>query len=162
MPNILVGLMNLWHIRGGFLRGSDGKGSACNAETWVRSLSWEDPLEEGWQPTPVFLPVESPQLEEPGKLQSMGLQRVGHEWLSTAEQLEIFLELATALLWHCSPGWVLPFSQIHVSSFNFFVCFCLQRARELSEFLSCILPREFSWPCGSNSSPHACSLGANH
>ena len=24
-------------------------------ETWVRSLVWEDPLEEGMQPTPVFL-----------------------------------------------------------------------------------------------------------
>ena len=29
-------------------------------ETWVRSLAWEDPLEEGMQPTPVFLPRESP------------------------------------------------------------------------------------------------------
>ena len=28
-------------------------------ETWVRSLGWEDPLEEAWQPTPVFLPGES-------------------------------------------------------------------------------------------------------
>ena len=25
----------------------------------LRSLGWEDPLEEGWQPTPVFLPGES-------------------------------------------------------------------------------------------------------
>jgi len=29
-------------------------------ETWVHSLGWEDPLEEGLQPTPVFLPGESP------------------------------------------------------------------------------------------------------
>ena len=28
-------------------------------ETWVWSLGWEDPLEEEWQPTPVFLPGES-------------------------------------------------------------------------------------------------------
>ena len=28
-------------------------------ETWVRSLGWEDPLENEWQPTPVFLPGES-------------------------------------------------------------------------------------------------------
>ena len=28
-------------------------------ETWVRFLSWEDPLEEDMQPTPVFLPGES-------------------------------------------------------------------------------------------------------
>ena len=26
---------------------------------WVRSLSREDPLEEAWQPTPIFLPGES-------------------------------------------------------------------------------------------------------
>ena len=28
-------------------------------ETQVQSLGWEDPLEKGWQPTPVFLPGES-------------------------------------------------------------------------------------------------------
>ena len=31
----------------GFPGGSDGKESTCNAETWVQSLGWEDPLEEG-------------------------------------------------------------------------------------------------------------------
>ena len=34
----------------------------------------------GGHPTPVFLPGESSWIEEPGKLQSMGLQRVGHDW----------------------------------------------------------------------------------
>ena len=53
-------------------------------ETWVRSLGWQDPLEEAWQPTPVFLPGESPWTEEPGELQSMGWQRVVIERLSTA------------------------------------------------------------------------------
>ena len=28
-------------------------------ETWVQSLSWDDPLEKGIQPTPVILPGES-------------------------------------------------------------------------------------------------------
>ena len=28
-------------------------------ETWVQCLGWEDPLEEAWQPTPVFSPVNS-------------------------------------------------------------------------------------------------------
>ena len=32
----------------------------------------------GWQPTPVFLPGESPWTEEPGRL-LMGLQRIGHD-----------------------------------------------------------------------------------
>ena len=43
-------------------------------ETWVQSL--EDPLERAWQPTPVFLPGESPWTEEPGRLQYMESQRV--------------------------------------------------------------------------------------
>ena len=47
-------------------------------ETCVQSLGWEDPLEEGMQPTPVFLPGESPWTEDPGGLKSMGSQRAGH------------------------------------------------------------------------------------
>ena len=46
-------------------------------ETWVRSLGWGDPLEEGVY-SPVFLPGKSPWTEEPGWLQSLGSQRVGH------------------------------------------------------------------------------------
>ena len=38
----------------GFLGGSDGKESVCNAGDLVQSLSWEDPLEKGRLPTPVF------------------------------------------------------------------------------------------------------------
>ena len=49
-------------------------------ETWVRSLGWEDPLGKAWQQTVVFLPGEPPWTEEPGGLQSMGLQRVRHDW----------------------------------------------------------------------------------
>ena len=49
-------------------------------ETWVRSLGWEERWRRAWQPTPVFLPAESPWTEEPGGLQTMGLQRVGHDW----------------------------------------------------------------------------------
>ena len=47
-------------------------------ETWVLSLDWEDPLAEGMQPTPVFLP--GGQIPNPGGLQSMGSQRVWHDW----------------------------------------------------------------------------------
>ena len=39
-------------------------------ETWVQSLGWEDPLEEGIEPTPVFLPRESPRTEEPNSNKS--------------------------------------------------------------------------------------------
>ena len=48
-------------------------------QTSVRSLDWEDPLHEGMATTPVFLTGESPQTEEPGRLQSMGSQKVGHD-----------------------------------------------------------------------------------
>ena len=48
-------------------------------ETLIRSLSWEDPWRKAWQPTLVFLPGESPWTEEPGGLQSLGSQRVGHD-----------------------------------------------------------------------------------
>ena len=48
-------------------------------ETWVRSLGWKDPLEEGMQPSPVFLLGISPWTEEPSRLQSMGSQRVRHD-----------------------------------------------------------------------------------
>ena len=45
-------------------------------KTWVRSLGWEDPLEEDMAtPPPVCLPGEPPWTKEPGELQSMGFQR---------------------------------------------------------------------------------------
>jgi len=37
------------------------------------------PWRRAWQPTPVFLPGESPWTEEPDGLLSVGLQRVGHD-----------------------------------------------------------------------------------
>ena len=48
--------------------------------TWLRSLSWEDPLEEEMAPHSSVLAWEIPWPEEPGGLQSMRLQRVGHDW----------------------------------------------------------------------------------
>ena len=45
-------------------------------ETWVRSLGWEESLEEGMASHSSILPVESPWTEEPVGLQSMGSQRV--------------------------------------------------------------------------------------
>ena len=47
-------------------------------ELWVRSLGWEDPLEEGMATNSNILAWRIPWVEEPGGLQSMGSQRVGH------------------------------------------------------------------------------------
>ena len=49
-------------------------------ETWVQSLSWEDPLEEGMATHSSILAWRIPWIEEPGRLQSMGLQRVRQDW----------------------------------------------------------------------------------
>ena len=48
-------------------------------ETWVLSLGWEAPLEEGMATHSSILAWSNPMdMEEPGRLQSMGLQRAGH------------------------------------------------------------------------------------
>ena len=52
---------------------------------WVQSLGEEDPLEEvmaAHSRTPAW---RSPWTEEPGRLQSVGSQRVGHEWVTNTE-----------------------------------------------------------------------------
>ena len=49
-------------------------------ETWVWSLSWEDLLEKGKVTHSSFLAWRIPWTEEPGRLQSMVSQRVGHNW----------------------------------------------------------------------------------
>ena len=47
-------------------------------ETWVQSLGWEDPLEKGMATHFSILAWRIPWTEDPGRLQSMGFQRVGH------------------------------------------------------------------------------------
>ena len=46
-------------------------------EIWLRSLGWEDPLEEGMATHSSILAWRIPGTGEPGKLESMRLQRVG-------------------------------------------------------------------------------------
>ena len=48
-------------------------------ETWVRPLSLEDPLEKEMAMHSRTIAWKIPWTEEPGRLQSMGLQRVGHD-----------------------------------------------------------------------------------
>ena len=48
-------------------------------ETRVRSLGWEDPLEKEMATHSSILAWKISWTEEPGGLQSMGLQRVGHD-----------------------------------------------------------------------------------
>ena len=58
-------------------------------ETWFQFMDWEEAWRRAWQPTPVFLPGDSPWTEEPGGLQSMGSQRVRRNCMtmySTAQE----------------------------------------------------------------------------
>ena len=55
-------------------------------ETWVLSLGQKDPMEKGRLPTPVFLPGKFYGREEPGRLQSMGSQRVRHNLVTKQQQ----------------------------------------------------------------------------
>ena len=48
-------------------------------ETWVLSLGWEDSMEKGMATHTSVLVLRIPWTEDPGGLQSMGLQRVGHD-----------------------------------------------------------------------------------
>ena len=82
--------------------------------TWVCSLGWEDLLEEGMATTPVFLPAESPWTEEPGRLQSIGSQRVRRDWVTFNYSITIYgktypssfelsLHLCWGRQWHPTP-----------------------------------------------------------
>ena len=46
---------------------------------WVQSLDWEDPPEKEMATHSSILSWKIPWTKEPGRLQSMGLQRVGHD-----------------------------------------------------------------------------------
>ena len=61
-----------------FPGGSAVKNPPAMQETWVPSLGQEDPLEEGTAVHSSILAGKIPWTEEPGRPQSMGSQRVGH------------------------------------------------------------------------------------
>ena len=66
----------------GFPSGSAVKNPPAMQElqkTWVQSLGEEDPLEEGMATHSSILAWRIPRSEETGELQSVGLQRVGHD-----------------------------------------------------------------------------------
>ena len=57
-------------------------------ETWVRSLGLEDPLEKAMETHPSILAWRIPWTEEPGRLQSMGSQRIAQDWVTKAQSRE--------------------------------------------------------------------------
>ena len=63
-------------------KATSGEESACRGEMqemWVQSLGWEDPLQYEMATCSSILVWKTPWTEEPGRLQSMGSQRVVHK-----------------------------------------------------------------------------------
>ena len=73
----------------GFPGGTSGKESACQCRRWkVWSLGWEDPLKKEMATCSSILAWKIPWTEKPGRLQSMGSQKVGHDWACTHTHLK--------------------------------------------------------------------------
>ena len=62
------------------------KNLPAKQETWVQSLGQEDPLEKEMTTYCSILAWEIPWTEEAGRLQSMGLQRGGHDSATKQQQ----------------------------------------------------------------------------
>ena len=74
-------ITNIQHYN--FPGGSESKESSAMQETWVLSLDQEDPLEKQMATHLSTLAWKIPWTEEPGRLQSMGSQRVRHDWATS-------------------------------------------------------------------------------
>ena len=73
-----VNILQMYSSSLGFPGGSYGKESACNAGDLGLIPGWEDYLEEEMAACFSILAWRIPWTEEPGRLQSIGLQRVRH------------------------------------------------------------------------------------
>ena len=71
------------------------KNLSARREIQVQFLGWEDPLEKGMATHSSILAWRILWPEEPGGLQSMGLQRVGHNWVT-----DTFKKISALVCWH--------------------------------------------------------------
>ena len=80
ISQLLLFLFKSYLKEKGFLGGSVVKNPPAKPETQVQFLAQQDPLEEGIAIHSSILAWEIPWTENPGELQSMGSQRVRHNW----------------------------------------------------------------------------------
>ena len=73
-----------WGVFPGSTSGDEPASQCRRQEIWVWSLTQEDPLEEDTATYSSILAWRIPWTEEPGRLQSIGLQRIGHDWSDLA------------------------------------------------------------------------------
>ena len=71
------------------------KNSSSIQETQVQALDWEDPLEEEMAIHSSILAWRIPRTEEPGRLQSMGSQRVRHDWATHTSFFQMLMAEST-------------------------------------------------------------------
>ena len=99
-------------------------------EIRVWSPGWEDPLEKEMATHSSTLAWKSPWTEEPGRLQSMGLQRVGHDWVTSLSlSLQAFLldllhsalELSSTFNFQILALRALPILALYWNLFNVFL-----------------------------------------
>ena len=93
--------------------GSAGKESACHAGDTVESLGWGDPLEKDMTTYSSVLAWRIPWTEEPGRLQSMGSQRVGHD-LATKEQRRRKNKTKSLALHHPVLDWLFLCNEVEI------------------------------------------------
>ena len=74
-------------------------------ETWIRSLDLEDPLEKEMATYSSTLAWKIPWTEEPGGLQFMGSQRIGHDSMTSLSPslVECLLKFSTHFLFQSFP-----------------------------------------------------------
>ena len=93
--------------------GSNGKESALNSGDQSR----EDPLEKEIATHSSILAWKIPWTEEPGGLQSIGLQRVGHDWATAPNQREFLFTVSFSTYCLCAK----TFLCVSVCLNNFFL-----------------------------------------
>ena len=102
------------HTHTGFSGGSEMiKNPPAMQDTQVRSLGWEEPLEKGMTTHSSILAWKSPGTEEPHRwLQTTGLQRVGHDWMTERnhDDVKTYIQIfcfPLRALWWLSSMWVM-------------------------------------------------------
>ena len=120
-------------------------------ETRVQSLGWEDLLEKEMATHSSILAWKIPWTEEPGRLQSMGLQRVRHDW---ANSLSLSLSYRGR---HCKQHWehwsIHLFPRYNPSNRN-----RKAMTNKNNETLACAMENKKSWRSKILHSPTCLSL----
>ena len=128
------------------------KNPAAMQETWAWSLGWEDPLEKETATLSSILAWRIPWTEEPGRLLSMGLQRVGHGLCITINYDSKEIMSSQRVLksyFNCKAPW----SSIHSRSQHLRMCVCAHLLSSI--WLFCDLKDYSPWSSSIHGIPQA-------